>query len=378
MIENRVVAKKFLNLILFFLLIVSFGCAKKESKLIKIGCITPLTGDGASYGKSTKQGIDMAVEEINTLGGINGNKIEIIYEDDQMKPQMGINAIQKLITVDKVSVIIGAFGSSITLAIAPIAEKNKTILFSASSTADAIKDAGDYIFRNVPPNSKQGKDIANFCIDKLKAKTAAIFYMNNDYGISLKRTFEKAFYERGGTVVSIESYNPNDNDFRTQLSKIKIRNPEIISYPGHYKESGLILKQAKELGIKSTFIGGDGSFAPELIKIAGNAAESSFYAMMAMGFGVSDTDINKFTERFKEKYGEEPSVYSAYAYDALMIIVEAIKRGGDTSESIKNALYQMKNFKGVTGITTFDKFGEVDKAFYIYEVKSGEFKLYEK
>ncbi len=350
------------------------GCAKEKE--IKIGVITPLTGEGATYGEDTKRGVDLAVEEINKKGGIDGKMITVIYEDDQIDPETGTKAIQKLISINKVPVIIGAFGSSVSLAIAPIAEKNRVVLFSASSTADALKDAGDYFFRNVPPNSAQGKSAAEFAIDKLKVKTAAILYMNNDYGVSLTKAFENFFLQRGGTIVITENYNPGDRDFRTQLSKIKDKQPDIVFYPGHYQESGIILKQARELGIKSVFIGGDGSYSPELIKIAGGAAEGSYYTLMAMGYGIADEEIKRFTNSFNTKYSLEPDVYSAYAYDALKIIAEAIQRGGYSSEGIKNALYQIKDFIGVTGITSFDTFGEVNKPFYIYEVKNGNFELY--
>ncbi|MBI1745171.1 MAG: ABC transporter substrate-binding protein [Acidobacteria bacterium] len=225
-----------------------------RSPVLRVGCITPLTGDGASYGTATKRGLDLATEKINSMGGINGKRLEILYEDDRMSAITATNAIQKLITVDKVPVIIGAFGSSVTLAIAPIAEKNKVVLFSASSTADAIKDAGDYVFRNVPPNKAQGKTAAEFCLNQLKAKSAAILQMNNDYGVSLSDAFKATFVGGGGKILAIESYNPGSSDFRAQITKVRGQHPDIMFFPGHYEPSGLILKQAKELGLTSTFI----------------------------------------------------------------------------------------------------------------------------
>lgn len=377
--SKRVQALKQLTSILLVALLAfgfSWPWGKKKEKGIKIGVITPLTGDGATYGMATKRGLDLAAEEINNKGGIKGKKLKLIYEDDQMKPEMGINAINKLIHFHKVPVVIGAFGSTITLSIAPIAESNKVVLFSASSTADEIKDAGDYIFRNVPPNSLQGRSASEFAVKKLNAKTASIFYMNNDYGITMKKAFENSFKELGGTVLLIENYNQGDKDFRTQLSKIKEKQPEVIFYPGHYQESGLILKQAKELGIKAIFIGGDGSYSPELIKIAGEAAEDSYYTLMAMGYGVADDEIIKFVKSYKQKHKEAPDVYSAYAYDSLNIIAEAIKKGGYSAEGIKSELYKINGFCGVTGITSFDGFGEVNKPFYIYSVRNGKFVLH--
>ena len=249
------------------------------------------------------------------------------------------------------------------------------MLFSASSTADALKDAGDYFFRNVPPNARQGQSAARFAFEKLNAKTAAILYMNNDYGISLTESFDSYFRDNGGSVTITENYNPGDRDFRSQLSKINNAKPDVVFYPGHYQESGLILKQAKELGLKAPFIGGDGSYSPELISIAGNAAEGSYYTLMAMGYGVADNEIQRFMSSFSAQYGQEPDVYSAYAFDGIKIIVNAIERGGYSSEGIKKALYETKGFKGVTGFTSFDQSGEVDKQSYVYEVRNGDFQL---
>lgn len=364
-------------ILLIAILALPLACGKKEAGEIKIGVITPLSGEGATYGEATKRGVDLAVAEINAQGGVNGKKVRIIYEDDQINPQVGTQAIQKLINVDKVPVILGAFGSSVSLAVAPIAEQNKVVLFSASSTADALKDAGDYFFRNVPPNSRQGQSAARFALEKLNAKKAAILYMNNDYGISLTESFKTYFQNNGGSVVETDVYNPGDRDFRSQLSKIKDTNPDVVFYPGHYQESGLILKQARELGINVPFIGGDGSYSPELISIAGNAAEGSYYTLMAMGYGVADEQIDQFTNSFETSYGIEPDVYSAYAYDAIQVIVNAIRNGGYSSDGIKQALYATKNFLGVTGYTSFDANGEVDKEFSVYIVKDGKFEPYQ-
>lgn len=373
--ESSSLALATISILLASLMVFSFGCVKKEEKEIKIGVVTPLTGDNASYGQQTKEGVDLAVEEINIKGGIEGKKIIVKYEDDQSSQNGGISAFQKLITSEKVPVVIGGFTSSVTLAIAPVAEKNKVVLISASSTSDDIKNAGDYIFRIVPTNSVQGKTMADFAIDKLKAKTAAILFMNNDYGTTLKNGVNKHFTERGGTIALIESYNPKDNDFRSQLSKIKAKKVDVIFYPGLYEESGLILKQARELGIKLPFIGGDGTVDPKLIEIAKDAAENTYYANLGLGFGVSDAEISKFTESFKKKYGKEPSAYNSYAYDVIFVISDAIKVGGYTFDGIKKALYETKGFKGVTGLTTFDNFGEVDKPFYVYAVKRGNFEI---
>jgi branched-chain amino acid transport system substrate-binding protein len=345
-----------------------------SSDTLRIGCVTALTGDGATYGTAMQRGLALAADEINAAGGIDGKRIRVICEDDQLSTRAGVDAIRQLIDADKVAVIVGASGSSVTLALAPIAEDAKVVLFSPSSTADAVKDAGDYIFRNVPTNRIQGESAAAFARTRLNAATAAIMQMNNDYGLSLGEAFKRTFEAAGGKIVTVASYNPGTADFRAQLTSIRALAPDVIFFPGYYQDSGLILKQARELGIKSTFIGGDGSYSPELIKIAGSAAEGSYYTMPGMAVGSADAKIDAFVNAYKAKYGTEPHLYSAYAYDALLTIAQAIRQGGYSGEGIKNALYQI-TFDGVTGKTRFDSFGEIDKPYSVFEVKNGSFVL---
>jgi len=346
------------------------GCGKDAPAEIKIGCITPLTGENANYGKQTKAGVDLAVEQINARGGIGGKKLVVVYEDDQMNAKVGTDAIQKLISVEKVPVILGAFGSRVTLAIAPIAERSKVVLFSASSTADAIADAGDYIFRNVPPNAGQGTTAAHFCQDALEAKTACVLQVNDDYGRSLGDAFVSAFKEKG-QVLSVETYSPGVKDYRTQLTRIRGQAPDVVFCPSYYQEMGLILKQAKELGIEARFISGDGAVDPQLVTLAGNAAEGSYYTMMGIPLG--SPAAAKFETDYEKKYGEKPGVYAAYAYDATMIIADAISRGGYTADGVKQALYDTTGYSGVTGITSFDARGEVRKPYAVFEVRNGDF-----
>jgi branched-chain amino acid transport system substrate-binding protein len=364
------------NWVLVAILFVS-GCStkKENSHFLTIGCITILSGDVATYGKETKQGIDLAVEEANESGILGTRKIRVVYEDDKIDAKTGTQAIQKLISVDKTPIIIGAFSSRVTLAIAPIAERNKTVLLSASATADAIKDAGDFIFRIVPPNKAQGTTAAQFALDTLNKKTSAIFYVNDEYGVSLAAEFKKAYEDRGGKVVFYEAFSPGQRDFRTTIEKMKQLNPEMVYFPGQAGETGLILKQSKELGLEVPFIGGDGSYSPDLIKIAGNAADGSFYTLMAMGYGVSDSLIETFTNKFVSKYGEKPTVYAAYAYEAGKIVSKILSESDYSGESIRDHLYALKDYRGITGYTSFDKFGEVNKTFYVYTIKNGQFTL---
>lgn len=338
--------------------------------------MTPLTGEGATYGRSTKSGVDFAVEEINKSGYLP-KPLEVIFEDDKIDAKTGVNAIQKLINVDKVPVIIGPFGSSVVLACAPIANQNKTVIISASATADGIADGGDFVFRITPPNSKQGSDNADFCANKLHARTAAIIFQNNDYGVTLRDAFQKRFSELGGTIVAVEGMDGGATDARAQLAKIKAADPDVVFFPVHQTEAAIVLKQARELGIRAKFTSADGAMTPELIKNAGEAAEGSYYSTLGLGYGVADDKITAFQKAFADAHhGEKPGVYTAYYYEVTKIVAQAIKEGGYDGKQIRDYLYSIrgdKAYSGVTGITAFDSKGEVDKPFNIYVVKGGQY-----
>lgn len=360
------------------LAVIAFSCGNNKKEFITIGCSLPLTGEGANYGRSVKEGVDLAVQEFNHDKILN-LPLNVIYADDQMNPRVGVNAINKLINSDKVSLIIGPFGSSITLADAPIANKSKVILLGASATADNIKDAGDYIFRITPPNSKQGKDVADFCFNKLKTKKAAIIYQTNDYGTTLKLAFEAEFKKLGGIISIVEGVDLGTKDFKTQISKIKSKNVDVVFFPLHVVESAIFLKQSKELGFDVKFISCDGAMVEDLLKIAGDAAEGTYYTSLALAYGSSDSLINAFNVNFKKKYNKAPDVYAAYYYEVTKIAAYALKKAGNNADKLKKVLYSIKganSYNGITGITSFDSNGEVHKSFTIYEVKDNHFTIY--
>jgi branched-chain amino acid transport system substrate-binding protein len=352
------------------------GCAPKE-EVITLGCLCPLTGEGATYGRATRSGVELAVEEINTQK-LLPKRLEVIFEDDKMAPKDGNNAFRKLVNLDKVPLVIGPFGSSIVLAVAPTANETKTVIVSASATADQIADAGDYVFRIVPPNSKQGADLAKFSLGKLGAQRAAILYQTNDYGLTLKDAFDVTFREGGGEVVGMEGYPLGATDYRGALTKIKPLAPDVIFFPLHQKEAALMLRQAKELGLDCAFVSADGAYTNDLIEAAGNAAEGSYYSTMALAFGEADAAIEKFNADFRAKFNKEPDVYSAYYYEVTMLIAQVIREHGASSEELRTGLQAITGdqaYHGITGTTAFDDKGEVNKAFYVYQVQGGTFQV---
>lgn len=359
------------------------GCERKNAGAaqqdgLTLGVLTPLTGEGAVYGDATKKGVDLALEEINAAGRLSGRPVRVVYEDDRIDPATGVSALQQLIASQHPAAVLGPFGSSVVLAVAPVANAAKVPIISASATADSIADAGDYVFRIVPANSRQGADDARYAIERLKARKAVIIFQNNEYGVTLRDAFARTFSTAGGQIVGQDGFDLGATDYRAALRKAKGAGPDIIFFPLHSQEATIFLRQAKEQGVKAGLISADGAMTQDLIKGAGAAAEGAYFSSLALGFGVADAQIQAFKRAYMTKYGPgEPDVYSAYYYEATKIVVAAAA-GGASSEAIKAGLYALKGDKayvGVTGRTSFDAKGEVDKPFYVYQVRNGGFEL---
>jgi len=348
-----------------------------EEEPIKIGVTLALTGNTAVYGTGMKKGFDLAVEEINNAGGINGRKLELIYEDHKSDAKEAVTAINKLINVDKVSVVIDGHTSSCLLAEAPIAERTKTILLGATQTNYKIAEAGDYIFRIIASDAYQGKEVARL-INKIGYKKVALLVVNNDYGVGLKEVFIEEFQKLGGEIISVEFYEANATDLRTQLTKIKAKEPEAIFMPAHVPTTmAAIFKQAKELDIKTQFFTTEGFKDRAVLELTGDSAEG-----VILTFPVENLDeyAQNFKAAFVNKYGEEPPIYADYAYDAVRIIALVIQNAGTSdSDELKDALYKIKGYRGATGEITFDEKGEVvNKKYEGFVVENGQFRPYEK
>ena len=354
-------------------MVFSFGCVKKEEKEIRIGAVFCMTGSGKTVGEDTFRGVELAVEQINSKGGILDKKIKLIIEDDQTAPQMSVTATQKLIKSDKVKVIIGALPSSNTLADIPVAESSRVVLLSPASSNPKISKGGDYIFRNWISDLVEGEAIAKYIFNVLKQKKVAILFVNNEYGSGLKDVFKNIFEQLGGTVTIAESYEQDATDFRTQLTKIKATSPDSIYYPGHPKEIALILNQAKEMKISLPFESAVAFEDPIVLELSKGNAEGVIYSTPFFDLNSDSPAIKKFTETFRKKYNRDPGVFAAHGYDALNIIALAIQKGGYDSDKIKEQLYKIKDFDGVSGKTSFDHNGDVIKPVSIKTVKNGKF-----
>lgn len=368
-IKSPAVITAILLISLSFVFIV--GCEKKEEGAIKLGATFPLTGEVASYGQKAKRGIEMAVAEVNTNGGLLGRQVEVDFQDDRNDKKEAVNIVTKLATIDKVPIIFGSAGSSVTLSIAPVVNQNKVILISPiSSSAKLSSEGGSFFFRTCPADDLQSKILADWVIST-GAKNVVVVYTNNSWGKPLSEGFESKFTAQGGTVLLKEGVAENANDFRTIITKLKsLQNIDAIVSPTYPKEGGTFVKQLKELGLEKPLFGGDNWGSPEFINIAGQAAEGVFYTAPSESQSPTYTD---FATKYEAKYGEVPDVFGAYAYDAASAVFKAIEAAqGLETDKIRQALHNVV-FQGVSGKIVFTKNGDLQsEAFDKKTIKNGK------
>jgi len=340
---------------------------------IVLGSYMCNTGSIATFGQSSTKAMQMAVEEINAQGGVLGKQVKLIVEDDQSKPEEAANAAQKLIQQDNVLCVVGEVASSNSLAAAPICQDAKTPMVTPSSTNPAVTQTGDYIFRVCFTDDFQGVVMSKYALEELKAKTAVIFSdVASDYSKGLSKVFRESFTQGGGQILGEESYNQTDRDFRAQLTKFKALNPDVVYVPGYYGEVALVLSQARQLGLKAAFLGGDGFDSPKLVEIAGEAAEG---ALFSNHYSKDDPNpvVQTFVRNFEAKYGEAPDALAACAYDAIRIVAQAIEAAGSPDRAaLREALAQVKDFDGVTGKITIDENRNAQKSATILTIKDGK------
>lgn len=329
------------------------------AETIKVGLITPLTGPIATFGQSVDKGVRMAVDEINAKGGLLGMKIELIVEDNQAKAEESANIARKFIEQDKVVAILGPVISSNTLAAAPIAQQSKVPLLSPTATNPRVTQIGNYIFRACFIDDFQGLVMARFArtgLGKRAGKAAILFEKTSDYSIGLAKYFKEEFVRLGGKIVAEESFSSGDQDFSAQLTKIKGKNPDVLYVPSYYDTAGLIIKQARELGINVPILGGDGFDSPQLAELAGKENLKNCYFSGHFFSGSSAPQVKTFVANYKKRYNAVPDMLAALGYDAAYMLADAIKRAGKVDRTaIRDALAATKNLKLVTGTISLDE-----------------------
>jgi branched-chain amino acid transport system substrate-binding protein len=345
---------------------------------IPVGAYVSATGDDATFGQQTQQGVQLAVDEINAAGGINGKKITLDIENDESDASKAENAVNKLINGDHDVTILGEVASSRSLAAAPVCQTAHVPMISPSSTNIRVTQKGDYIFRCCFIDPFQGYVTAKFAHDNLRKNSAAMLIDSGSaYSRDFGAQFKKVFEQMGGKVVAEASYSTTDTDFKPELSKIKEANPEVLLIPGYYKSAGAIAKQARELGMADViFIGGDGWDSPDLFTTAGDALEGAYFSDH-QDMTSKAPAVRAFVADFEKKYPNagKPGSLTALAYDAMMILRDALKHAKTLDgPGIRDAIAQTRDFHGVAGTVTIDKNRNADKPAVVMQVHGNAFK----
>jgi branched-chain amino acid transport system substrate-binding protein len=343
---------------------------------IPVGFVFSMTGSGGPYGPSQKNGIELAVDEINSSNFLGGAKIKPIVEDDASKPEQAVQVFTKLITQDKVVAIVGPTLSNSAKSSDPVAQENKTVVLGVSNTAGGITEIGDYVFRDSLPEAAVIPNTIKVAKAKLGLKKVALMYGNDDaFTKAGYDVFQKALQANGIQILTTETFAKGDNDFNPQLTKIKGLNPDAIVVSALAEDAAGIMSQARGLGIQARFIGGNGFNSPQLAKLAGPAAEGAISG--AAWLVSSDVPKNKaFVQAYRAKYNGDPDQFAAQAYAGTYLIATAIKNAGSTDhKAIRDALANIKSFESVLGTFSFEG-REPRHTPVVQIVTSGKFALY--
>ncbi len=368
------------------------GAAKNE---LVIGEYGSLTGSDATFGQSTKMGVELALADLQaqSQGQIGGLPVRVVVEDDQGRPEEAATVVQKLVNQDRVIAVLGEVASSRSLAAAPICQQAGVPMISPSSTNPRVTEVGDFIFRMCFIDPFQGTVMAKFASQNLGLKQVAVLKdVKSDYSVGLTQFFTEAFTAAGGTIVAEQAYAAGDQDFSAQLTAIKAKKPEAIFIPGYYTEVGLIARKARELGLTMPILGGDGWESEQLISIGGEALNGSYYSNH---FAVDNPDprLQEWLKAFKAKFGKEPDAIAGLAYDAAMVLfthLETMHRENDAlfqalgsaktgsperAEALKrlrDLIASTNGYPGVTGNITLDAMRNATKSAVVIEIKGGQ------
>jgi len=351
-----------------------------QAKEIKIGLITPLSGDVKTFGESVRNSFLIAVEEANAKGGAAGMKIVPVIQDDKNDATEAANVANLLVNQHRVKAIVGSVTSKATIPVSDIIQSAKIPTISPTATNPKVTVADgkrkDYMFRACFIDPFQGAVMAKFSRETLKGKHAAVLYdASNDYSKGIAEVFRDAFRKQGGKVVSFESYGKDDVDFSALLTKVKTSGADILFLPDYYNKVGLIAKQVKEKGLKVRLVGPDGWDSPDLVKIAGAAIEGGYFSNH---YSPEDKrpEVAAWVKKYKAKHGQVPDALGTLAYDATNLLIEAIRKAGsDDPKKIRDAMASIRNFKAVSGNSTLDGNGDMIKSAAILKIEGGRQKF---
>jgi len=381
--------KKKIAILLAVLMVASLGLTACKAKapadgaatpaaggdVIKLGVFEPLTGANAAGGELEQNGIQLANE---LYPEVLGKKIVLVTADNKSDKVEAANAAARLVEKEKVSAIIGSWGSSLSMAAGNIVKDAKVPAMGTSCTNPLVTQDNEYYFRVCFIDPFQGTVMANYAFTKLNAKKAAIIQeVSNDYAVGLAKYFSDSFKKLTGdanSIIDISNYNTGDQDFSAILTNIKAKNPDVIFAPGNFTESAMVIKQARQLGITAPFIGGDTWETPEFISIGGKEVEGATFSTFFATEKPFTAETTKFVDAYKKKFNREPAAVEALGYDAYLILVDAMKRANSSNpQDIQKALLATKDFQGAAGVVNFDENRNAVKAAVLKTVKDGKF-----
>ena len=364
-------------------LVVAAGCgggdkkpeAPKAAEKITLAMVNPLTGDAATYGVSHKNGLELALAEINKAGGVKGQQIELLTHDDSGDPKQSAAGAQKFADMKSVLAIVGSCLSSNTLAMVPITDKAKLPHSVISSSTSKLSGMSKYFFRMAVQDDKVGGLMVDLSNDKFKPKKMALLYLNNDYGKGLLTSIEAQAKKLNIPLSSSQTYLATDKDYSALLTKVKAEAPDVLLIGSTYTDGGLIVKQAREMGLNMPIVGPTGLYSPKYMEIAGKAVENTYFLGVFVPTN-PDPKVQDFVKKYKEKYGMEPDTFAALAYDQGYVLKDALEKaaakGPVTRESLRDAM-AASNYKGMTGTVTFDDKGDWVRAYLYVTVQDGKF-----
>lgn len=343
-----------------------------ETVEAKVGVISWLTGSGASYGEAITNGLKLANEELTDKGEV---KIDLVIEDSAGAQDQALSAAQKLMNNENVSAIIGPTLSTEMNVVGPEADMNGIPILGTSTTADGIPQIGEYVFRDSIPESVAIPASVKKAVDEYGAKKVALIYGNDDvFTKSGYDTMKKTVEDMGLEVVTTETFQIGQSDYKAQLTKIKNLKPDLVLASALYNEGAVILDQARKMGIDVPFVGGNGFNSPEIINIAGDAANGLIVATPWFA-GKENEKVQNFVKKYNEEYGKDPDQFAAQAYDGLYLMAEAIKTAGsDDPDAIRDGLAGIKDFEGVLGTMSFDEDGDIVMEPTVLIIEDGKFK----
>lgn len=335
---------------------------------IVVGMYGSLTGDGASFGVSSREGTELAVDEVNTAGGLlGGRRIQLLVEDDQSLPEQATSAVTKLITQDRVIAVLGEVASRRSLAAAPVAQRYQVPMITPSSTNERVTAVGEYIFRVCFIDPFQGEVLAKFAYNDLKARRVAILRdTQQDYSVGLTDSIVRHFTSLGGEVLDPVSYSTGDADFKAILTRVRGQKPDAIFATGYYPEAAIIVRQARELGLTMPILGGDG-WVGDALKNGREALNNTFISNHYSGDNPAPV-VQNFVKAYRARFGRDPDSIAALAYDSVKVLADAITRAGSTEgRALRDAL-ATANVAGVTGQLRMNAQRNVEKPAVIQEV----------